>query len=128
MPYLIAHDLVIIALVVPMVIHLGQYWDPQYTESEWMHWTNIFFGYTIYSLFSLPFLLLAVPLLASIATHAQPTGYDKSGVLCPMLSAAQIQKMRARRRSQEVSPPRRTPPTHAVESMALLSSAPCSTS
>ena len=42
------------------------------------------------ALMSFPFLLFAVPVLGTILTFAIPTGYDKSGILCPKLTVSQV--------------------------------------
>ena len=61
-----------------------------YTPDHWMFWVSLYYMKLLFALLSFPFLLFAVPILGDVLTLAKPTGYDKSGVLCPRLSASQV--------------------------------------
>jgi len=62
--------------------------------------TDLFWAKTLYGLFSLPFLIFLVPLLATLLTHAKTTGYAPSGKCVPLLSAKQ-HKERQKRLAKE---------------------------
>ena len=63
-----------------------------YWVEDWMFFLSLYYLKASYALLSFPFLLFAVPVLDVVLTHAKPTGYDKMGILCPKLSAAQVAK------------------------------------
>jgi len=62
--------------------------------------TDLFWAKTLYGLFSFPFLIFLVPLLATLLTHAKTTGYAPSGKCVPLLSAKQ-HKERQKRLAKE---------------------------
>mmetsp|Transcript_31251 Transcript_31251/g.70641 ORF Transcript_31251/g.70641 Transcript_31251/m.70641 type:complete len:160 (-) Transcript_31251:141-620(-) len=61
---------------------------------QWMVWVALFYMNIVYSLLSLPFIALALPLISTILTQAVETGYDQAGFLGGKLSPAQIKRKR----------------------------------
>ena len=88
--YFMLYDLCAFAFCCALIgwkIYLDAVWI-----DDWMFYLSLYYLKTAYSLLSFPFLLFAVPVLNVVLTHAKATGYDKMGILCPKLSAAQVAK------------------------------------
>ena len=52
------------------------------------------------ALLSFPFVIFLLPMALPLLTHVQPTGYDKSGLLCQALSSTQIRLIRKEQRAR----------------------------
>ena len=52
------------------------------------------------ALLSFPFVIFLLPMALPLLTHVQPTGYDKSGLLCQALSNTQIRLIRKEHRAR----------------------------
>ena len=52
------------------------------------------------ALLSFPFVIFLTPMTLQLLTHVQPTGYDKSGLLCQALTSTQVRLIRKERERQ----------------------------
>ena len=52
------------------------------------------------ALLSFPFVIFLTPMTLQLLTHVQPTGYDKSGLLCQALTSTQVRLLRKERERQ----------------------------
>ena len=53
------------------------------------------------ALLSFPFVIFLSPMTLQLLTHVQPTGYDKSGLLCQALTSTQVRLIRKERERQQ---------------------------
>ena len=68
--------------------------------SNWRFSTTVFWLQTLYGFGSFPFVLLDIPLVSSVFTHARPTGYNRNGDCVPLVG---LTPEAAKARREEVS-------------------------
>jgi hypothetical protein len=86
MPYFLVYDACALALT--LVLFLPQ--ALQTNHHAWMNWTTFFYVNSVYAILMIPFVLLKVSFIRLWATRAEPTAYDKAGLLGKPLTTAQI--------------------------------------
>lgn len=106
LPYFMLYDVcvtVLITLVLCAVIVRGgllSRLDANGQPSLWLFWENVALAREMHALLSFPFVVFLMPMTLQLLTHVQPTGYDKSGLLCQALSSTQIRLIRKERQRQ----------------------------
>ena len=90
LPSFMLYDLVVVVLLasgsVALVLAEGWSWD------DWILWTTFYYISLAYGILSGPFVIFTVPVLGQALHHAKPTGYDKSGMLVPVMSNGALKR------------------------------------
>ena len=116
LPYFMLYDVCVTLLVALLlgcvVVSRGflSRLDARGQPSLWLFWENVALAREAQALLSFPFVIFLLPMTLRLLTHVQPTGYDKSGLLCQALTSTQIRLMRkhrARRQADSEAPARR---------------------
>ena len=116
LPYFMLYDVcvtLLVALLLGCVVvsrGLLSRLDARGQPSLWLFWENVALAREAQALLSFPFVIFLLPMTLRLLTHVQPTGYDKSGLLCQALTSTQIRLMRkhrARRQADSEAPARR---------------------
>jgi len=106
LPYFMLYDVcvtLLIALVLCGVIVNGgllSRLDANGQPSLWLFWENVALAREMQALLSFPFVIFLTPMTLQLLTHVQPTGYDKSGLLCQALTSTQVRLIRKERERQ----------------------------
>jgi len=93
---LLVYDFVIFLICVGLALwaSFGQMLDPDanvndnedtWHKGNWKYWSTLFWIRAFYGLMSFPFLLLRIPGVSAVFSHARPTGYNPYGVTVPYL-------------------------------------------
>ena len=107
LPYFMLYDVcvtLLIALVLCGVIVNGgllSRLDANGQPSLWLFWENVALAREMQALLSFPFVIFLTPMTLQLLTHVQPTGYDKSGLLCQALTSTQVRLIRKERERQQ---------------------------
>ena len=106
LPYFMLYD-VCVTLLIMMVLcgvivngGLLSRLDASGQPSLWLFWENVALAREVHALLSFPFVVFLMPMTLQLLTHVQPTGYDKSGLLCQALSNTQIRLIRKEHRAR----------------------------
>ena len=90
LPRFMLYDLIVVIVLgsgsASLVVVEGWAWD------DWILWTTLYCISLAYGILSGPFVIFTMPVLGQALHHAKPTGYDKSGMLVPILSNGGIKR------------------------------------
>ena len=106
LPYFMLYDvcvtLLIMLVLCGVIVNGGllSRLDASGQPSLWLFWENVALAREVHALLSFPFVVFLMPMTLQLLTHVQPTGYDKSGLLCQALSSTQIRLIRKERERQ----------------------------
>lgn len=70
---------------------------------QWRVRTTAYFFTMLIGLFSFPFLIFQIPLLAEAFVHTRPTGYDRAGKVRFMNSAVEIDNLYRKRKEERAT-------------------------
>lgn len=85
----VVYDLVVFVLCAGVVAFAAfrEYHVHEDLEEDWKALAVMYWMRTVYGLMSLPWVLLRLPGIFTVYTHAAPTGYNQNGMVVPMMSA-----------------------------------------